>query len=239
MVAPRCNVCRRWGHKGQDCSGKEVTILKKKPPAEKETNFAPIPQGAKGAETNGSMMEDLIQNLEALTPLSVSTDPKSNLTNEKVVADAQGCMSGDEAHGIQLTEPVTELFHTSDAEGWQTNHGRKQGPVGGERNTSSLLNKPEEGEEGIVVSPSRFSSLQGIEEEEEEDNDEMEKDYEEGEIYESKAEGKKSQRSLASGRGKRVTATSQKQARGKAVRTKDLLLAGKQGTTKKASGRKI
>lgn len=156
-----------------------------------------------------------------------------------MVAKSQGCMSGDESHGIQLTEPVTELFHTSDAEGWQINHGRKQGSVGGERSTSSLMNKPEEEEEGIMVSPSRFSPLQGIEEEEEEDNDEMEKEYEEGKIYDSKSEGKKSQRSLASGRGKRVSATTQKQARGKAVRAKDLLLAGKQATTKKASGRKI
>lgn len=91
-----------------------------------------------------------------------------------------------------------------------------------------------------MVSLSRFSPLMGIEEEDEEEFEEVDKEIEDGEILESKAQGKKTQRPQTPHRGKRTTTvSSQKTARGSVVRAKDLLMAGKQGMTKKAFVRKL
>ncbi|WZY89558.1 hypothetical protein YC2023_046293 [Brassica napus] len=80
-------------------------------------------------------------------------------------------------------------------------------------------------DEELVVSPSRFSPLQDIDEEEEEDNkDEYGKETEEGEILESKEEGKNRQQTQASHRGKKIAAGSaHKPSRSKVIRAKDLL----------------
>ncbi|KAG2250733.1 hypothetical protein Bca52824_080869 [Brassica carinata] len=56
-LPPRCNVCCRWGHKGQDCSSKEIKILSKRTG---ETIYASMPReritvgGGKGKEVEGS-----------------------------------------------------------------------------------------------------------------------------------------------------------------------------------------
>lgn len=92
----------------------------------------------------------------------------------------------------------------------------------------------------IVVSPSRFSPLQIIDEEEEEEiEEETGKEIEEGEIQESKTEGKKKQSEAGTNRGNKQSSSAMKQTRGKAVRAKDLIFSGKQGTSKKTSVRKL
>ncbi|KAH0872893.1 hypothetical protein HID58_070255, partial [Brassica napus] len=151
--------------------------------------------------------------LEALTPRSIPVELVRTTTppTGQEIDEGQGSKSREESQGIHLSEPTTEVFHTNkENDGKQTMGGRK-------------FQKQRE-DKGIVILPSRFSPLQGIEEEEEED----------------KAEGKKIQRTLATSRGKRVAnVSSHKQLWGKTARAKDLMLAGKQGTSKKSSGRKL
>ncbi|CAN6894431.1 unnamed protein product, partial [Brassica oleracea] len=88
------------------------------------------------------------------------------------------------------------------------------------------------GEGAIIISPLRFSPLQGIEEEAEDAMEDNGKEVEEGEILENNVDGKKVPGVHVSNRG-RKPGSAQKQMRGKIVRTKDLIYAGKQGTTKK------
>ncbi|WZZ59976.1 hypothetical protein YC2023_060083 [Brassica napus] len=95
-----------------------------------------------------------------------------------------------------ISEPTTEAFRANVAEGWALVHGKKQG--------KDLVEDEER-----VVSPSRFRPLHDIDEEEEEDNiDEYGKETEEGEILESKEEGKKRQQTQASLKGKKLAAGS-------------------------------
>ncbi|WZZ02917.1 hypothetical protein YC2023_088838 [Brassica napus] len=105
----------------------------------------------------GNVFENLIQDLEALTPVA-----------NNVAA----------LEGIKLTEPTTEVFHTNGVGAWENGRGMKQvGDTGGEG--------------AIIISPSRFSPLQGIVEEEEDAMEENGKEVEEGEILETNVDGKK------------------------------------------------
>lgn len=88
---------------------------------------------------------------------------------------------------------------------------------------------------GIVVSPSRFSPLMGIDEEEGEKKEAEEKEIEDGEIVANKEEGQMILKVQTPHRGKRTGVL----PRGPTVRAKELLLAGKQGQPKKASIRKL
>ncbi|RID53318.1 hypothetical protein BRARA_G00721 [Brassica rapa] len=169
-LPPRCSVCRRWGHKGQDCSSKEIRILNNKVEETAASLFAVIPHGGDKAgdrveevegnevvtveedvSKEGNVFENLIQDLEALTPVA-----------NNVAA----------LEGIKLTEPTTEVFHTNGVGAWENGRGMKQvGDTGGEG--------------AIIISPSRFSPLQGIVEEEEDAMEENGKEVEEGEILET------------------------------------------------------
>ncbi|KAF3499171.1 hypothetical protein F2Q69_00044231 [Brassica cretica] len=208
-LPPRCSVCRRWGHKGQDCSSKEIRILNKKVEEAAASLFAVIPHGrdkagdrvevVEGNEVatvegdvikEGNVFENLIQDLEALTPVA-----------NNVAA----------LEGIKLTEPTTEVFHTNGIGAWENGRGMKQvGDTGGEG--------------AIIISPSRFSPLQGIEEEAEDAMEDNGKEVEEGEILENNVDGKKVPGVHVSKRG-RKPGSAQKQMRGKIVRTKDLIYA--------------
>uniref|UniRef100_A0A0D3ECX5 DUF4283 domain-containing protein n=1 Tax=Brassica oleracea var. oleracea TaxID=109376 RepID=A0A0D3ECX5_BRAOL len=175
-LPPRCSVCRSWGNKGQDCSSKEIRILNKKVEEAAASLFAVIPHGGdkagdrvevvKGNEVvtvegdvikEGNAFENLIQDLEALTPVA-----------NNVVA----------LEGIKLIEPTTEVFHTDGVGAWENGRGMKQvGDTGGEG--------------AIIISPSRFSPLQGIEEEAEDAMEDNGEEVEEGEILENNVDGKK------------------------------------------------
>ncbi|KAH0918186.1 hypothetical protein HID58_025846, partial [Brassica napus] len=142
--------------------------------------------------------------------------------------------------GIQLIEPTTEAFHTNDTCGWENAHGGRKGTeIGGNQSHHEVLQNQRADGKGIAVSPSRFSPLQDIveDEEDEEGEEEILKEVEDGEILESKAAGKKVQRTQAVSSRRSVAVG--KQARGKVARSKDLLYVGMQGTTKKTSGRKL
>ena len=87
------------------------------------------------------------------------------------IDEGQGSKSREESQGIQLSEPTTEVFHTNKEGRWETDNGRKKVPV---------MERKQREEKGIVILPSRFSPLQGIEEEEEEEYEEAGKEIEEG-----------------------------------------------------------
>ena len=229
-----CTVCKKWGHKGQDCSSKEIKILTKETDKALSSKFAAITQdGGKAISVEGTI-ESLLHDLEALTPKPSSDKVVELVETDKGIdhqkedtAQKKNFGMGD-LQAIQISEPTTEAFRANVAEGWALVHGKKQG--------KDLVE-----DEELVVSPSRFRPLQDIDEEEEEDNiDEYGKETEEGEILESKEEEKKRQQTQASLRGKKLAAGSaHKPSRSKVIRTKDLLYMGKQGTSKKSSVRKI
>ena len=152
--------------------------------------------------------------------------------------EEQHLRAREKAQGIQLIEPTTEAFHTADTGSWENVHGGRKGTeVGGSQSHQGSQQKRCADEKGITVSPSKFSPLQDTDEDEEEEEEELLKEVEEGEILESKAARKKIQRTqVMSGRR---SAAAGKQTRGKVVRSKDLLYVRLQGTSKKASDRKL
>lgn len=180
-----------------------------------------------------------MHDLEAITPhtahnslLTLRDDvlggSEPGLQNEEKDLEPKKSMGQEEQPAIQLSEPTTEAF--PEVGGWETVHSKKQG-------------LETEEDEVLVVSPSRFSPLQDIEEDIREEEETVEEENategEEGEILENKTEGQRPQ-SIQATRGKKsVTGSAQKLSRTRVLRTKDLLHAGKQGVSKKSSVRKI
>lgn len=94
-----------------------------------------------------------------------------------------------------------------------------------------------------VGSPSQFSPLLGIEEENEEDleeeGDAVSKEVEEGEILENKVDDEMEKKAQTTHRGKRSGNVSHKSSRTRAVRAKDLNFGVSQIPSKRSSGRKL
>ncbi|KAH0905254.1 hypothetical protein HID58_044757, partial [Brassica napus] len=185
-VPPRCSICCRWGHKGKDCNSKEVMIMKKQTEVKEADVYANEPE-PKSPRAIGHEIEDLILDLEALKPGSGAGKP------------------------LCVIEPTTKALCSAEAGKWETNYGKKHGAgANGAQNTKSGVEQEEKEGGGIIISPSRFSPLQGIEEdgEDEEYFEVTGKEMEEREIYESMNDGKKGQRVSASNRGKRAATVS-------------------------------
>ncbi|KAG2287017.1 hypothetical protein Bca4012_031781 [Brassica carinata] len=95
--------------------------------------------------------------------------------------EEQHLKAREKVQGIQLIEPTTEAFHTADTGSWENVHGRRKGTeVGGSQSHQGSLQKRYADEKGIAVSPSRFSLLQDINEDEEEEKEELLKEVEDG-----------------------------------------------------------
>ncbi|KAG2256184.1 hypothetical protein Bca52824_075478 [Brassica carinata] len=73
-VPPRCSICCRWGHKGKDCTSKEVIIMKKQSEVKDADVYANAPE-PRSSRAIGHEIEDLILDLEALKPGSVVGKP--------------------------------------------------------------------------------------------------------------------------------------------------------------------
>lgn len=83
----RCSICHRWGHKGQDCVSKEIKLLHKSTEEEESNTFAPVPQEVvKASEVEGNVLENLIQNLEAVTPRALPVAPSTSSGGEMIVS---------------------------------------------------------------------------------------------------------------------------------------------------------
>lgn len=62
-LPPKCEVCRQWGHKGPECSAKNITIL------QKDTSSAlTIVEGGGNQASQQNPVADLLQELEEFTP---------------------------------------------------------------------------------------------------------------------------------------------------------------------------
>lgn len=114
-LPPRCSFCRRWGHKGQDCPGKEIKLLKKADGGDNE-NLAEISIVAeKEVGLGGRVLSDLIQDLEAITPRPVipALPRAEDQENNQKALEKQELMAREKTQEIQLIEPTTETFHTN------------------------------------------------------------------------------------------------------------------------------
>uniref|UniRef100_A0A0D3CAS6 DUF4283 domain-containing protein n=1 Tax=Brassica oleracea var. oleracea TaxID=109376 RepID=A0A0D3CAS6_BRAOL len=115
-LPPRCTVCRKWGHKAQDCTGKEVKLLKKPEEEEKGAQVEILADVEKDVGLNGRALSDLLQDLEAITPRPAIRASSNDLETDIIhkALDEQHLQAREKAQGIQLIEPTTEAFHTND-----------------------------------------------------------------------------------------------------------------------------
>nr|VDC95995.1 unnamed protein product [Brassica oleracea] len=223
-----CNVCSFWGHRAVECTCKNVKKLKKTLITEETSQFADPPQACrKDVRSSNGGIVDIIHELEAITSISVPKDLSGNQdhTGEIVLAEVTTACRED-LQGIKLSKPTTEAFHANVAGNQATDYGKGQNSgVEGRKTNVDTRKHNRDSMEGILVSPSRFSTLQDIVEEMEEIDDEggeVGKDIEEGEILESKVGGKKIVTSQVSSRGRKLdNASSHKPSQPKVVRAKD------------------
>ena len=92
--------------------------------------------------------------------------------------------------------------------------------------------------EDVVVSPSRFTPLMGIEEEVADEVEEVDLDVEEGEIANESEHSPKDSRGPLVAK-KNSVLSNQKSAKQRIVRARDLKFVGRQGNSKKTSVRKL
>lgn len=167
----RCNVCQGWGHKGTECKGGNIKILQRTEVTEDYTGFVEVPASVIAPQTTGGML-GLLKELESL--------PQGNTQHELDGTATKGIGQEDELR-ITLSDPTPEAFPATEIGSWERVNGRPCNEV--EINThgnSSFMEKSTT--EYIVVSPSRFSPLMGIDEDDEEVEREEELEVEEGEI---------------------------------------------------------
>ncbi|KAG5374998.1 hypothetical protein IGI04_039594 [Brassica rapa subsp. trilocularis] len=165
--------------------------------------------------------------------------PQGNVTQDLDTRSPKET-SSEEVLRITLTDPTTEVFPAVEDGSWEKVYGnvsKERATV--EQNNRSTTKKQSLDENIIVVSPSRFSPLMGIEEEAEEVEDnvveEVEIDVEEGEIT---GDARCSNARVASG-VKKPSAMLNKTSKQRIVRAKDLKFAGRQVSTKRSSVRKL
>ncbi|KAL0828550.1 hypothetical protein Bca101_052228 [Brassica carinata] len=159
------NFCHRWGHKGQDCSSKEIKILTKRTG---ETAYASMPregtsvEGGKGKEVEeskdiGVKDDKIIGGKETGILEAVETMPKEGNAMEHLIKDLEELSpvaTPHEGKPSKISESSKELSKTMDV--WVNGKGVKASSDGGG-----------EKDKEFTISPSRFSPLQDIDEEEE------------------------------------------------------------------------
>ena len=125
--------------------------------------------------------------------------------------------SSDEKEAIKISEPSKELSKTMDV--WVNGKGVKASSDGN-------------GEKEFMISPSRFSPLQDIDEEEETCLEGSGTEVEEGEFPENKVDGKKEKELQVASRS-RQQGSVPRQLRGRVTGSKDKSNGGRHGTSKK------
>lgn len=110
-LPPRCNICRKWGQKGQECLSKEIQILQNKEGEVEPANFAAMPCAAEGTSSKkgtekqvGNVIENLIKELEILSP-TIAAREEVNMSSV--------------SEGIKLSEPTSKAFHTDLSGEWE------------------------------------------------------------------------------------------------------------------------
>ncbi|KAH0879209.1 hypothetical protein HID58_066603 [Brassica napus] len=226
-----------WGHKGQDCSSKEIKILSKRTG---ETIYASMPRegitvgGGKGKEVEGSrdigVKDDKIRGGDETGIVeAVETMPKEGNAMEHLIKDLEELSpiaSSHEEKTSKISETSKELSKTIDV--WVNGKGVKaSGDVNGEKE--------------FTISPSRFSPLQDIDEEEETCLEGSGTEVEEVEFRGNIVDGKK-EKELQVASTSRQQGSVPRQLRGRVTGSKDMSkggYGGRHGSSKKTSGRKL
>ncbi|CAN6869364.1 unnamed protein product, partial [Brassica oleracea] len=104
------------GQKWQDCTRKDVKLLKKPEEGEKGKQGENLVDVAKDVGLDGRALSELLQDLEAITPPPAIHDSSNGVEvdiNHKAFEE-QHLKAKEKALEIQLIEPTTEAFHTAD-----------------------------------------------------------------------------------------------------------------------------
>ena len=227
-LPPKCEVCRKWGHKGSECSAKNVTILQHNKEADLQLVVVTEDQGVQK-----NPVSDLIQELEEFVPYA----PLGNGVEVNNMLNSIVLGAGMVEVGQSGKTPVAESRLLEGGDGILVELGKSlvsQVAGGGKVDSGA-----------ITVSPSRFHVLADIAEEGESDN-EVQTDTEEGEIVadttgQSIADHSQRQRknSTVQLRASHNAASTVKTSKKKIVRTRDLKFAQVHASSKKASVRKL
>ncbi|KAL0716555.1 hypothetical protein Bca4012_065877 [Brassica carinata] len=174
-----------WGHRGSECRDKIVRILKKQTVEDAVVESANAP--AQSPENSGFV--DLLKELENLPARANAT---AEIWIEEVRNDEageSGVMEGvmiEDSTAILLFEPTTEGFSEAAGGSWTTVYGSSHIDDSGSKEVKEI---EESGVADVVISPSRFSPLLGIEDTCDDDLDATEGDLEEGEVVELSSSG--------------------------------------------------
>ncbi|KAL0723241.1 hypothetical protein Bca4012_037840 [Brassica carinata] len=178
-LPPKCEVCRRWGHKGSECSAKMLPFCKKK----NKDAALPIVVVGEDHALQKNPVSDLLQEQEEFTPYAPIGDgvEVNNMLNS-IVLGAGMVEVGQSAKDLVTQSSISEAGGNADPEqNWTEVQGKPYEAV-----TSDDVR----GEaRGITVSPSRFQALADISEDDEADNDDP-SETEEGEIVVDSTEQK-------------------------------------------------
>ncbi|CAN6855056.1 unnamed protein product [Brassica oleracea] len=170
-LPPGCDVCRKWGHKGTECSAKNIEILQK----EKGSNL-PLVVADGDQRQQKNPVSELLQELEEFTPYA----PLGNGVEVNKMLNSIVLGAGMVEVGQSGKTPDTGRT-VSDGIGGSSTPETGVSEVSGQLNVSreEVVGGSVSG--GITVSLSRFQALADISEEEEVETDEL-SETEEGEI---------------------------------------------------------
>ncbi|KAH0903430.1 LOW QUALITY PROTEIN: hypothetical protein HID58_042933, partial [Brassica napus] len=209
----------------------EINILSKRTG---ETTYASMPRegisvGGKGKEVEGSkeigVKDDKMSGGEETGIVEVvETMPKEGNAMEHLIKDLEELTpvaSSDEKEAIKISESSKELSKTNTIDVWVNGKGVK-------------ASSDRKGEKEFMISPSRFSPLQDIDEEEETCLEESGTEVEEGEFRGNIVDGKKEKELQVASRS-RQQGSVPRQLRGRVTGSKDMSNGGRHGTSKKTS----
>ena len=170
-LPPGCDVCRKWGHKGTECSAKNIEILQK----EKGSNL-PLVVADGDQRQQKNPVSELLQELEEFTPYA----PLGNGVEVNKMLNSIVLGAGMVEVGQSGKTPDTGGT-VSDGIGGSSTPEIGVSEVSGQLNVSreEVVGGSVSG--GRTVSPSRFQALADISKEEEVETDEL-SETEEGEI---------------------------------------------------------
>lgn len=237
-LPPKCDVCRKWGHKGTECSAKNIIILEK----DKGSDLPPVVVAGE-QESTKNPVSDLLQELEEFTPYA----PLGNVVEvndmlRSIVLGAGTVETGQSGEVLALEKVGMKVSEGSmgAADRWTE--------VTGHSNESTLEAVGSNERDGILVSPSRFQALADITEEEEAEPGDISEteEAEEGEIVADTmalmAQDTSKRNRKSSGvaqKGSKLGTHTAKPAKRTFARSKDLQLEQIRSSSKKTSVRKL
>ncbi|KAJ4902025.1 DUF4283 domain-containing protein [Raphanus sativus] len=243
----RCNLCSRWGHKGSECTSKQIVILQN---SGEDQEVGVQGEGGEASAQHASSVGALLAELEAFPVLPTQTNEEAKNTTDVVEGEELGVQKegdgrGKELNGMVDSERVVTETGEKDLEEWNEipyrNHPSLVDPEVSKVSfdVKALDEDPKTG----TVSPSHFHVLGSLSEEDESDEKEEEEGLEEGEVSDvpEKTRASVKQKGLQEGasvKNQSKHVKGNKSARKPARTTRDLKLQNMQGHSKNTSFRK-